>query len=140
MLNWLSGGSENSGGMERLRALFGQMLDAGHHVFVSAANAYLGGTEIEVIRQDLFDTDKRINHAEQQIRREIVIHTSVHGVGSIAPCLVLMSIVKDAERMGDYAKNIFDLAELTPKPPRGKHKGRTGRVERSHLELDACQP
>ena len=26
----------------------------------------------------------------------------------------MMSIVKDAERLGDYAKNIFDLADLSP--------------------------
>jgi phosphate uptake regulator len=28
---------------------------------------------------------------------------------------VLMSIVKDAERIGDYAKNLFDIARITQK-------------------------
>ena len=31
-------------------------------------------------------------------------------------CLVLMSVVKDAERLGDYAKNIFEVTELLEKP------------------------
>ena len=122
MFKWFSSSSETATGMERMRAEFGQMLDAGRHVFDAAANAFLGGTDIEVIRQDLFDTDKRINHSEQQIRREIVIHTTVHGPSSFPQCLILMSIVKDAERVGDYAKNIFDLAELAPKQPAGKYK------------------
>ena len=108
--------------MEKMRAEFGQMLDAGRHVFDAAANAFLGGTDIEVIREDLFETDKRINHAEQRIRREIVIHATVHGPSSFPQCLVLMSVVKDAERVGDYSKNIFDLAELSPKQPAGKFK------------------
>ena len=122
MFDWFSKKSSppGSAGLEDMRADFGQMLDAGRHVFDTAANAFLGGTDLEVIRRDLFDTDKRINRAEQQIRREIVVHATVHGASVFPACLVLMSIVKDAERVGDYAKNIFDLAELTPNPPAGE--------------------
>jgi len=125
MFDWFSKGHESgSAGLKEMRTQFGQMLDAGHHVFDTAANAFLGRTDLEVIRQDLFATDKRINRAEQQIRREIVVHATVHGPTEFPPCLVLMSIVKDAERVGDYAKNIFDLAEFTPRPPSGEHKDR----------------
>lgn len=122
MFKWFSSGDEHVPGMDRMFAEFGQMLDEGRHLFVTAANAYLGDTDIDVIRQDLFATDKRINRSEQQIRREIVVHTTSHGVNSVPQCLMLMSIVKDAERVGDYAKNMFDLAELTPKPPSGKFR------------------
>lgn len=124
MLDWFSSGEGESVGLERMRAEFGQMLDAGRHVFDTAANAFLGGTDLEVIRKDLFDTDKRINRAERQIRREIVVHATIHGATEFPACLVLMSIVKDAERVGDYAKNLFDLAELAPQPPSGEHRSR----------------
>ena len=125
MFDWfLSSAKGSSAGLEKMRAEFGKMLDAGRHVFDTASNAFLGGTDLEVIRQDLFDTDKRINRAEQQIRREIVVHASVHGIAEFPPCLILMSIAKDAERVGDYAKNIFDLAESVPHPPSGEHKDR----------------
>ncbi|MEK6248840.1 MAG: PhoU domain-containing protein, partial [Planctomycetales bacterium] len=119
MFDWFSAKTEPAGtvGLEDMRAQFGQMLDAGRHTFDTAANAFLGGTDLEVIRKDLFDTDKRINQAEQRIRREIVVHATVHGAVVFPACLVLMSIVKDAERVGDYSMNIFDLAELTPQPP-----------------------
>ncbi|MCH2594377.1 MAG: hypothetical protein MKZ95_00975 [Pirellulales bacterium] len=126
MFKWFSTSTDAStdltSGMQRMQAEFGQMLDAGRHIFDSAANAFLGGTNLEVIRKDLFATDKLINHAEQQIRREIVVHTTVHGPSSFPQCLVLMCIVKDAERVGDYAKNIFDLAEISPQEPTGEYK------------------
>ena len=117
-----SSGSEGGEGLSKMRADFGQMLDSGRHVFDTAANAFLGGTDLSVIRHDLFATDKRINKAEQQIRRQIVVHASVHGSGDFPGCLVLMSVVKDAERVGDYSKNIFDLAELSPHPPAGAYR------------------
>ncbi|MBN2296131.1 MAG: hypothetical protein JXM70_27115 [Pirellulales bacterium] len=120
MLDWFTSGQEQeSPGLQKLRSEFGQMLDAGRHVFDTAANAFLGGTDLEVIRNDLFSTDKRINKAERQIRRELVVHASIHGASEFPACLVLMSIVKDAERIGDYAKNLFDLAELSPGRPSG---------------------
>jgi phosphate uptake regulator len=123
MFDWFSGKlGTGTAGLQKMRTEFGQMLDAGRHVFDTAANAFLGGTDLEVIREDLFKTDKRINRAERQIRRQIVVHASVHGAAEFPACLVLMSIVKDAERMGDYGKNLFDLAELAPKAPEGEHR------------------
>ena len=125
MFDWFFSSVGTGGpGLESMRAQFGQMLDAGRHMFDTASNAFLGGTDLDVIRRDVFDTDKRINLAEQQIRREIVVHASVHGATEFPACLVLMSIVKDAERMGDYSKNIYDLAELVPHRPSGEHKER----------------
>lgn len=123
MFDWFTGkGETGSAGLQQMRTEFGQMLDAGRHVFDTAANALLGGTDPEVIRQDLFKTDKRINRGERQIRRQIVVHASVHGAGDFPACLVLMSIVKDAERVGDYGKNLFDLAVLAPRAPEGDHR------------------
>jgi phosphate transport system protein len=138
MFEWFSGSSQGNPGLEKMRAEFGQMLDAGRHIFNSAANAFLGGTDPEVIRQDLFSTDKRINHAEQQIRREIVVHASVHGATVFPACLILMSVVKDAERVGDYAKNIFDLAALSTKRPIGEYKDDLVRLKDqiSHIMAD----
>ena len=124
MFDWFTSGKSETGstGLVKMRADFGQMMDAGRHMFNTAANAFLGGTDLEVIRKDVFKTDKRINHAEQKIRREIVVHATVHGAAEFPACLVLMSVTKDAERVGDYSKNIFDLAELSPQKPAGEFK------------------
>lgn len=113
MGNWLTSGGETPGLLEMDRTFCG-MLEDGRHIFDAAANALVGGTDPEAIRQDLFSTDARINAAEQQIRRQIVVHGTVHGARSFPSLLVLMSLAKDAERIGDYAKNLFDLAVLAP--------------------------
>ena len=114
MFEWVSNVSSGAAGLDRMRGEFCQMLDAGRHVFDAASNALLGGTDLETIRGDLFKTEKRINKSVRHLRREIVVHSAVHGAATFPPCLVLMSIVKDAERIGDYAKNLFDLAKITP--------------------------
>jgi len=101
-----------------LSAEFGHMLDSGRQVFDVAANALLGGTDPEVVEKDLFATDKGINRAQQRIRREVLVHASVQPSASLPACFTLMSLVKDAERIGDYAKNIFDLARMAP-PAKG---------------------
>jgi phosphate transport system protein len=102
-------------GLAKIFQDFGQMLEDGRHVFDAACNTLVGGTDPSVVESDLFSTDKRINKVERKIRRELVIHMSVRGGGAAIPvCLALMSLVKDAERIGDYAKNIFDVAKTCP--------------------------
>ena len=114
MLNWLKRLGDEGGGLEAIHHRFLQMVQDGRHIFDAAANALLGGTDPEVIREDLYRTDLRINETEQRIRRELVVHGTVYGAAAFPAMLVLMSLVKDAERIGDYAKNIFDLAVLKP--------------------------
>ena len=114
MFEWLKTSDSNEG-LERMRQQLGSMLSDGRHIFDAAANAFLGGADPEVIREDLFATDKRINKTERSIRRQAVVHGSVHGSSQLPTCLVLMSIVKDAERIGDYSKTIFDVALLKQK-------------------------
>ena len=99
---------------QEIQQRFLQMLEDGRHIFDAAANALVGGTDPEAIRSDLFATDRRINLTEQELRRLIVVHATVHGATSFPSMLVLMSMAKDAERIGDYAKNIFDLCVIGP--------------------------
>lgn len=105
--------SEGSGFDDILRE-FSKMLEDGRHIFDAASNALLGGTDPETIREDLFRTDRRINETEQRLRRMMVVHGTVRGTQSFPSLLVMMSLAKDAERIGDYAKNVFDLAVLAP--------------------------
>jgi len=107
MFHWLR---EADRGLSLIFRQFGQMLEDGRHVFDAACNAFVGGTDPAVVGRDLFATDKRINRSEQAIRRELVVHVAVSQTVDFPLCFALMSLVKDAERIGDYAKNIFDLA------------------------------
>lgn len=110
MFDWLKGKDQGVEGLEAISRKFEQMLEDGRHVFDAAANTLLAGSDPDVVREDLFATDRRINSVEQEIRRALVVHGSVHGSFSLPELLVMMSLVKDAERIGDYAKNLFDLA------------------------------
>jgi len=64
----------------------------------------------------IYNRDKRINKLERKIRRRVVSHLSVRGSRAEVPsALIFMNAVKDAERIGDYIKNIYDVVrELMP--------------------------
>jgi phosphate transport system protein len=62
--------------------------------------------------------DKRINTLMSQIRRRLVSRLSLGGHrGEVPTALIFMNAVKDAERIGDYVKNIYDAHELMPEQP-----------------------
>ena len=111
MLEWLRNiDGDRRQGFTAMIDRFRQMLADGQHVFDRATDALLGTISVEETRDEIFQTDRRINRAEQEIRRRLIVHVAAHGDVDFPACLVLMSIAKDAERIGDYGKNVFDLA------------------------------
>jgi len=64
------------------------------------------------MRIDIYKTDKIINKSERQIRRDILTHLVMFDKAEIPGGLTITSIVIDIERIGDYTKNIADLANL----------------------------
>lgn len=59
---------------------------------------------------DVKKTDRKINKYEREVRRNVLTHLTVAGTANLVPGLVLVSVVVDVERIGDYTKNIVDLA------------------------------
>ncbi|MDH5371831.1 MAG: hypothetical protein OEX97_02690 [Acidimicrobiia bacterium] len=109
VMEFFRGGADRE--LEQIEKTIQQMLVDCRHTFDAAINALLGGTDPDLVEKDIRKTDRRVNKAEREVRRELVVHASVRGAQADIPMvLVSMSIVKDAERIGDYAKNIFDLA------------------------------
>jgi phosphate transport system protein len=96
--------------LDRIEDTLQQMIVDDLHAFELAMSALLGQTSPHEIGAELRATDHGVNAAERDIRRELVVHASVHGAIDTPAILVYMSIVKDIERIGDYAKNLFDLA------------------------------
>ena len=76
-----------------------------------AMSALLGDVVEADVSAELRSMDQVVNRLEREIRRELVVHASVAGSLETPAVLVYMSIVKDIERIGDYAKNILDLAK-----------------------------
>jgi len=117
MFGWFKKLGADEVGLDKMTRELERMIQEGRHMFDAASNALLAGTNPDAIREDLFQTDQRINRLEQQIRRQIVVHGSVHGMTDLPELLILMSVAKDAERIGDYAKNLFGIASERPIPP-----------------------
>ena len=65
--------------------------------------------------------DEEINQYHRDIRKKVVTYYSVSkDVTNINSGLVLINMVVDIERVGDYTKNILDLAKYYPKKLRSE--------------------
>jgi phosphate transport system protein len=101
---------DTSDRLDRIETTLQRMFTDDRHAFDLAMSALVGGAAAHNVGAELRATDHRVNEAEREIRRELVVHASVHGGIDTPAVLIYMSIVKDVERVGDYAKNLFDLA------------------------------
>ncbi len=117
MADWSRFHRDPSSSVDRLHERFLGMLRDGRRAFDLAADVLLAGGDPEVVREEVFALDRRINEAERGLRRAIVVHGAVHGSAALPSALVLMSLSKDAERIGDYAKNVLMLARRGVKFP-----------------------
>jgi phosphate uptake regulator len=114
MFKWFRGAS----GLDGVEDRFVGMLTDGRHVFDLAMSARLGGADPDSLAEPLYATEERTDEAEREIRRRVIVHASVHGTADLAACLMYMSIAKDAERVADLSKNLFEVArEVGPPPP-----------------------
>lgn len=84
---------------------------------------------------DIRKTDRKINKYEREVRRNVLTHLTVAGTQNLVPGLVLVSIVIDVERIGDYTKNIASLATKHKKRLEGgKHEKALSKIEQTIAE------
>lgn len=98
-------------GLEQVTARTVSMISDARHSFDLASTALLSGANVEIVADDVRQTDDRINNAEQELRGKLVVHVSVQGAGDIGEVLGLTLLIKKIERIGDQTKNILYLAE-----------------------------
>ncbi|UCH11648.1 MAG: hypothetical protein JSU61_07110, partial [Fidelibacterota bacterium] len=90
-----------------------QMLDMDFAMFEASVES-LRRSDTSEISIDIFKMDKQINAYEREVRKKVMTHLAVTGSADLVSGLVLVSVVIDIERIGDYTKNIYDLAENHP--------------------------
>ncbi len=106
-----------------------EMLEIVHEMFNSSANS-LRNPKTEEHPLNIYEMDKKINHFERDVRRKIMTHLTVNPQQDLSSGLVLVSVVIDIERMGDYTKNIYDLAVKYPeKLSTGKYEDAISKME-----------
>jgi phosphate uptake regulator len=65
----------------------------------------------EQSRADLYKMDQGLNAIQMDVRRKILEHLSINPAMDITASLVLITIIVDIERLGDYSKNVLDLSQ-----------------------------
>ena len=91
-----------------------EMLEIVREMYNESTNS-LRNSDTAEIPIDIYGMDKKINEFERDVRRKVMTHLAVGGKEDIGSGLILVSVVIDIERMGDYTKNIYDLALNHPK-------------------------
>ena len=91
-----------------------EMLDLCEEM-VAASIDSLRNRDDGTVDYDIVGTDKKLNAFERDVRRKVMTHLALGNPGDLSAGLVLVSIVVDLERIGDYSKNIYDLAVNHPK-------------------------
>jgi phosphate transport system protein len=105
---------------EPLKAMgddFAEMLRLTLELVKKSGEAFFARTVSEEERTQIQRQDIQVNKLQRRIRKQVVVHLSVAGNSADLPyCLVLMSLVKDVERIGDYAKDLVNLVNLGSGP------------------------
>jgi hypothetical protein len=68
---------------------------------------------------DLEELDDVIDEAERRVRRTILQHLAVNPKQDLVASLVLVSMVQDAERIGDFARGLVELMKMARSPRQG---------------------
>lgn len=109
VFDFFRGGGQST--IEEVEKTLVEMMTNAQHVYEEAMGAVFGGGKSKETKRDVKETDKEINVAQQEVRRALVMHASVSPSIDLADTLAYMSVVKDVERIGDYSKNLYDLAK-----------------------------
>jgi phosphate uptake regulator len=87
-----------------------EMLTLSREIFVQAVKMLRERNNIATVKA-LKRRDKEINEYQQTVRRKVMTHYAVNrDATDLESGMVLVNIVVDIERVGDYTKNILDLA------------------------------
>jgi phosphate uptake regulator len=97
---------------------FSRMLQITCKMTLSAGEMYFGQTSpTSALRTRIYKQDVEVNKLERSIRKRVVAHLSLHANRMDLPyCLFLVGLVKDVERIGDYAKNISEVSDFYQEP------------------------
>lgn len=97
-------------------AEFKKMLDNSEEMFNLVCRKLIQNEDVENLEEKVYTLDKEINELEKTIRKRIVEHLAIQPKVDVSACLMLMSVVKDAERLGDYCKNLFEVTKFLKEP------------------------
>ncbi len=90
-----------------------EMVDLTFEMFLKAKTS-LRETDIGKLDVNIHDRDIEVNKFQREVRRNVLSHLAVAGAADLNSGLLLVSIIIDIERVGDYTKNIVEMAMHHP--------------------------
>lgn len=102
--------------MAEMGADFARMIELTGESVREAGEAFFGPEPLDSeLENTIRRRDIQVNKLQRKIRRQVVAHLSLDRTRTDVPyCLLVMSLVKDVERLGDYAKNLAGIRSLHP--------------------------
>jgi phosphate uptake regulator len=118
MFKWFSELFKGSGLIDESENIVSEMLDIAYNMFKYSMKIVI---EKAKEKENIYAIDKKLNALEIEVRKKILEHLSINPSQDINPSLVLVTIVVDIERLGDYSKNLIEVSHKYPKPLKGKY-------------------
>lgn len=107
----------NPSPMSKMAGIFTKMLQTTHEMNIKAGRVVFDNDVPAEEIEQLYRSDVRVNKAERKVRKMVITHMAVGPEPTTIPhTLLLMSLVKDVERLGDYAKNLTEIREFFDGP------------------------
>ncbi len=115
---------------------FKNMLNDTEEMFSSVCKELIYNQRQENLKEKIYAIDTKVNDLEKEIRTRVVEHLSIQPSVDVSTSLLLMSVVKDAERLGDYCKNLFEITKLIKEPiDEEKYRKLFNHIDKEILEL-----
>ena len=102
--------------LEKALKNFLKMIDSAEQMFACSVDALFDPAQITDARDLIYKKDVKVNKKQRKIRKELVEHLAVNPRADAPACLILMSVIKDVERAGDYCKNLLEVADMAKQP------------------------
>lgn len=112
MLKQLFSALRGSDTLDEAFKRFVEMLEHAEWMFEQANAVLRREIPAEENRAAIYARDKSINNLLRSIRGSVVRHLNINPGMDVAACMALMSVAKDAERIGDYCKNVFEVGRF----------------------------
>jgi phosphate uptake regulator len=90
-----------------------EMLGIDRRMFREAVRILRESDDV-TLNEDIRQLDRKVNKYERDVRRKVMTHCTLTGPSELSSGMILVSVVIDIERIGDYCKNILELAQSHP--------------------------
>jgi phosphate uptake regulator len=113
MLRELIGIFRSNDPLREMGKHFVEMLRIAQELTLKAGELFFEGKESPEQRTWIYEQDVKVNQLERRIRKQVIAHLSLTGKTLDLPyCLLLINLVKDVERIGDYSKNLTEIGDF----------------------------